>query len=135
MEDSALSVEFNNPIGKDQKKQKLSFSLLEKRSVTKRVMEALTGGFFIHRLTMELRYAYYFTLIKSGAARGKFGVQARLTMVCFKVFERIVRRTHCDLSSGIVAIFLRRGPFLGSDNRVTVAGRKNALRAWLLSKL
>ena len=43
MEDSALSVELVTPIGKDQKKQrKLSFSLLEKDLMTKRIMEAFT---------------------------------------------------------------------------------------------
>ncbi len=47
MEDSALSVELVTPIGKDQKKQKkLSFTLLEKDLMTKKIMEALTWRIF-----------------------------------------------------------------------------------------
>ena len=83
--------------------------------------------------------AYYFTLIKSGAARGKFGVQAPSHDGPNEYLRYV--RAHQNTLEHIV-IFLPAlwlfsyavDPFWGSDNRFTVAGRKNALRAWLLSK-
>ena len=47
MEGIVLSVELVTPIGKDQKRQKkLSFTLLEKDLMTKKIMEALTWRIF-----------------------------------------------------------------------------------------